>query len=29
MPLAPRLERLDGLATLVPWDGLDRRGICS
>lgn len=29
MPVAPRLDRLDGLATLVPWDGLDRRGICS
>jgi hypothetical protein len=29
MPLAPRLDRLDGLAILVPWDGLERRGICS
>jgi hypothetical protein len=29
MPLSPRLDRLDGLATLVPWDGVERRGICS
>jgi hypothetical protein len=29
MPLAPRLDRLDGLAILVPWDGVERRGICS
>jgi hypothetical protein len=29
MPLAPRLDRLDGLAIRVPWDGLERRGICS
>jgi hypothetical protein len=29
MPLAPQLERLDGLEILVPWDGLDRHSICS
>jgi hypothetical protein len=29
MPLALRLDRLDGLATRVPWDGVERRGICS
>lgn len=29
MPLAPRLDRLDGRKILVPWDGVDRRGICS
>ena len=29
MPLAPRIDRLDGLVTLVPWDGVERHGICS
>lgn len=29
MPLASRLDRLDGRVILVPWDGLERRGICS
>ena len=29
MPLASRLDRLDGLAILVPWKGVERRGICS
>ncbi len=29
MPLAPQIDRLDGLATRVPWDGVERRGICS
>ena len=29
MPLAPSLDRIDGLEILVPWDGVERRGICS
>jgi hypothetical protein len=29
MPLASRLDRLDGLRILVPWNGVERRGICS
>jgi len=29
MPLASRLERLDGRVTLVPWSGVERAGICS
>jgi len=29
MPLAPRLDRLDGLEVLVPWDGVERARICS
>jgi len=29
MPLAPRLDGLDGIEIIVPWDGGDRRGICS
>lgn len=29
MPLAPRLDHIDGLKILVPWDGVERHGICS
>ena len=29
MPLASRLDRLDGVPIRVPWDGVKRRGICS
>jgi hypothetical protein len=29
MPLSRRLDRLDGLEILVPWDGVERAGICS
>jgi len=29
MPLASRLERLDGLTILLPWNGVERDGICS
>lgn len=29
MPIAAQIDRLDGLDILVPWDGVERRGICS
>ena len=29
MPLAPHLDGLDGVEIIVPWDGVERRGICS
>lgn len=29
MPLAPRLDHLDGLEILVPWEGVEPHGICS
>jgi hypothetical protein len=29
MPLASRIDGLDGLRVVVPWKGLERRGICS
>lgn len=29
MPLASRIDRLDGRVVLVPWEGLERAGICS
>jgi hypothetical protein len=29
MPLATRLDRLDGRSIRMPWDGVERAGICS